>query len=139
MKFNKDNCKVLHLSHGNPYYQYKLGDEKIEHSTAEKYLMVLVDGKLDISQLCAQKVNSTLASTKTRGEPQKGYKGWNTRLQGQAQRTRVVQSGEKKAPGRSDSSLSVSKGYYKKEGDRPFSRVCGDRTRRNSFKLEGEK
>jgi len=65
MKFNKDNCKVLHLSHGNPYYQYKLGDEKIEHSTAEKYLMVLVDGKLDISQLCAQKVNCTLGSTKS--------------------------------------------------------------------------
>ena len=30
------------------------------------------------------------------------------------------------------------KGGYKKEGDRPFSRVCGDRTSRNGFQLKGE-
>lgn len=36
MKFNKSKCKVVHLSCGNPQYQYKLWDEKIEHSSAKK-------------------------------------------------------------------------------------------------------
>ena len=38
MTFNKSKCKVLHLSHGNPHYQYKLGDVRMEHSPAEKDL-----------------------------------------------------------------------------------------------------
>ena len=47
-KFNKSNCKVLHL--GNLHYQYNLGDVKIEHSYAENSLKVPVDGKLGMSQ-----------------------------------------------------------------------------------------
>ena len=27
LRFNKSNCKVFHLGHGNPQYQYMLGDE----------------------------------------------------------------------------------------------------------------
>ena len=36
MRFNKSNCKLLHLGQGNIHYQYKLGDERIERSPAKK-------------------------------------------------------------------------------------------------------
>ena len=44
MRFSKSECKVLHLGHGNLCCQYKLGDERTEHSLGEKDLEVLVDG-----------------------------------------------------------------------------------------------
>jgi len=38
MKFTKAKYKVLHWSQSNPWYQYRLGDEGIENSLAEKDL-----------------------------------------------------------------------------------------------------
>lgn len=59
MKLNKGKCK-LHLSQGNPKYKYRLGEDWLENSPAEKNLRVLVDESLTI--MCTGSSKSQLYS-----------------------------------------------------------------------------
>jgi len=63
MKFSKATCRVLHLGQGNPWYQYRLGDEGIKRSSEKEDLSILMHEKLDMGQQCvlaAQKASRIL-------------------------------------------------------------------------------
>jgi len=53
-------------------------------------------------------------------------------------RAGAVQPGEEKAV-RLIAACQYPKGSYKNEGDTLLNRVCGDRTRRNGFKLKEDR
>ena len=50
MRFNKSKCRVFHLRRNNHIHQYRLGDDLLERSSAEKDLGALVDNRLIRSQ-----------------------------------------------------------------------------------------
>lgn len=63
MRFNKGECRILHLGRKNPKYHYRLGADLLGSSSVEKDLGVLVDDKLAMSRLCAlvaRRANSIL-------------------------------------------------------------------------------
>ncbi|KAJ7425714.1 rna-directed dna polymerase from mobile element jockey-like [Willisornis vidua] len=50
IKFNKANCKVLHLDQGNSKHKYRLGREQIESLPEENDVGVLMNEKLGMAQ-----------------------------------------------------------------------------------------
>jgi len=52
MKFKKYRCQTLLLGQRNARDQYKLGEQWLESSPAERSLGVLVDSRLNVSQQC---------------------------------------------------------------------------------------
>jgi len=54
MSFNNAKCQVLHLGHNNSMQRYRLAEEWLESCPVEKYLRVLVDSQLNMSQQSAQ-------------------------------------------------------------------------------------
>jgi len=47
------------MARNNPMHQYSLGADLLERSSADRYLGVLVDDKLTMSQQCALVVRKT--------------------------------------------------------------------------------
>ena len=69
MRYNKSMCRVLHLGRNNREYQYRLGHDLLERSSAEKDLRVLMDNRLAMSQQCAleaKKASGILGCIKSR-------------------------------------------------------------------------
>ncbi|PKU37373.1 rna-directed dna polymerase from mobile element jockey-like [Limosa lapponica baueri] len=67
IKFNKSKCQILHLGWSNDGHNYKLGEEWLESSPAERDLKVLVNSRLNMGHqhaLAAKRTNHILGYIK---------------------------------------------------------------------------
>ena len=64
MSFNKGKCKVLHIGKHNQKFNYRMGNQALETTLAEKDVGVLVTSDLKPTQQCARaakRANSVLS------------------------------------------------------------------------------
>ncbi|GAB0185359.1 hypothetical protein GRJ2_001001200 [Grus japonensis] len=105
MKFNKANCKVLHLGQGNPQYQYRLQESPLYSTVLRPHLEYCIQlwapehkkdmDLLEWDQRRAMKLIRELE-----------HLCYEERLR----ELGIVQPGEEKAPGRPYWNLSIYKG-----------------------------
>ncbi|KAK4815577.1 hypothetical protein QYF61_004094 [Mycteria americana] len=163
MRFNKAKCRVLHLGRGNPQFQYRLGDDVIESSSAEKDLQKAnrIPGCIKRSVASrSREVILPFYSTLVRPHLEYCVQLWSPqhkdmdlldrvqrratkmirRLEHLSYKDRLRELGlfsleKRRLRGDLIVSFEYLKGAYRKGGDRLFSKACCDRTRSNGFKL----
>ena len=70
MRFNKNKYRVPHLGRKKHIYQYRLGDDLLERSCAEKDLCVLVDSSTVSSSGVPKTRRTWSCRRRSRGGPQ---------------------------------------------------------------------
>lgn len=64
MKFNLDQCKIMHIGRGNPCYRYTMGGKEPVEVDEEKEVEVLVSKNLKLSARCKKVANTVQAVLK---------------------------------------------------------------------------
>ena len=61
MEFNVKKCKVMHVGHGNPRYEYTMGGTRLEKTHEEKDLGIMMTSKLKVAGQCAKAARTAQA------------------------------------------------------------------------------